>query len=238
MDCRRFEALLESLLDREVDPVTREDCLDHAAECGSCADLLRPGLEALVAATAVADSRLVDSILRHTDSRPCPQARDLLPALIESQLASDDGELVGLHLQHCPECKQLLEILTFLQRELPQLAETPPDDRFTDDVLAATLSPGLRLRRWWRGRWTTWVHRPRFAMEAAYLGLVVILLVLGAFSTPLAALPLKGLELIQPDTGETTVWTEANASLGTFWSQFASLLENDEAESKTTEETP
>ncbi len=75
-------------------------------------------------------------------------------------------------------------------------------------------------------------------MEAAYVGLLVILLVLGVFSTPVAALPQRGLELMQTDSGDSSVWAEANDSLGTFWAEFSSLMERAERRPETSEEKP
>jgi hypothetical protein len=73
-------------------------------------------------------------------------------------------------------------------------------------------------------------------MEAAYVGLLVLMMVLGAFSTPVAALPQKGLQLMQADPETPSVWSEANEDLGTFWEWVASLFEKTENES--TEDRP
>ena len=76
-------------------------------------------------------------------------------------------------------------------------------------------------------------------MEAAYVGSLIVLVVLGAFSTPVAALPQKGLELMQPEPGSTSVWVQANEELGTFWETFASLLESEEENRpESNEDTP
>jgi len=72
-------------------------------------------------------------------------------------------------------------------------------------------------------------------MEAAYVGVLVVMLALGAFSTPLAALPQKGLEWVQPAPDSPSVWTQTSQGLGTFWEWVASLFEK--AENERTEES-
>ncbi len=131
-----------------------------------------------------------------------------------------------------------MSTLSWLQRELPRLAEVPVSKRFTRDVLTATLPRHILIRRWWRNHGAAWVQRPRFAMEVAYAALLIVVLVLGAFSTPVAALPQKGLEWVQPEPDTPSVWTRAGDSLGTFWDRFASLLESVAENQDNSEESP
>lgn len=236
MNCREFEIHLEALLDGNVEPSKKSACLEHAAGCTPCGELLLAVGSAAGHDEELSTPSLVEGVLERTIGSACAQARNLLPAQVDRDLTATDQELVALHLSSCATCSRLATTLSMLKRELPSLAEVPLDARFTREVLAATLAPRARLQRWWLSRWSAWVHRPRFAMEAAYIGLLVIMLVLGAFSTPVAALPQKGLDLMQSDLDAASVWTEANDDLGTFWEWVASLFER--TDNQSTEDTP
>lgn len=238
MNCHEFEMRFEALLDERLDASVRATCLEHAAACPSCGDLLAAVSESFESLRESPGSSLIDSVLDRTIGSACAQARERLPALVDQELDTADHELVELHLAGCPDCQQLAAILVGLRRELPRLAEVPVDEAFTRQVLAATLPFSTRLRRRWQPHWSNWIRRPRFAMEAAYVGLILVMPILAAFSTPLAALPAKGLELVQVEAGDTSIWTRANQGLGTFWEGFASLLESEEDKQESTEDTP
>lgn len=238
MDCHEFEVRLESLLDHHLEPSEREACLLHAETCPACGELLEAvGNPAIDASGQLGDS-LVETVLASTVGDACGQAKPQLPAFVDRDLAGAERELIELHLGHCAHCRQLISTLELLRRELPRMAEVPTDDRFLSEVLAATLPPKVRAQRWFKSHWSNWVRRPRFAMEAAYVGLLVVMLVLGAFSTPVAALPQKGLELMQPAPDTPSVWAKTDQSLGTFWEWVASLFEKVEKEQESTEEKP
>lgn len=238
MDCHEFEVHLESLLDSKLEPAARHACLLHAERCPACEELLTavgdPGLDH----TPAPEESLVESVLARTVGSACGRARHQLPAFVDQELDTAERELIDLHLAHCSRCGQLATTLAWLRRELPDLAEVPVDKRFTAHVLAATLPRKTRVERWWKSHWANWIQRPRFAMEAAYVGLLVVMLVLGAFSTPLAALPQKGVELIQPQADTPSVWSHTQEGLGTFWDWVASLFEKVENEQESTEESP
>jgi predicted anti-sigma-YlaC factor YlaD len=236
MKCREFEARLESLLDGELDLATRQTSLRHARECAACSELLaavgdpnREGVDASLGSVTAA-------VLEQTIGSACGRAREQLPDHADQTLDLVNRELVELHLAGCSDCRRLSATLVALRRELPKLAEAPLDERFTTEILAATVARQSRWKSWWLGHWSGWVQRPRFAMEAAYVGLLVVMLVLGAFSTPVAALPQKGLQVIQPAPEAPSVWTHTGEGLGTFWEWVASLFEK--AEKEPTEESP
>lgn len=236
MNCHDFEIQMEALLDGNLDPARRQACLDHAVDCPSCGELLTAVGSVTANLPESSSTQLVETVLEQTIGSACQRARETLPDFVDQELAPTDRELLDLHTESCTACRRLASTLALLRRELPRLAEAPLDDRFTAEVLAATLPRHHRLAQWWQSHWSGWVRRPRFAMEAAYVGLLVVMLVLGAFSTPVAALPQKGLELVQTDPETPSVWTEANEDLGTFWEWIASLFEKTENES--TEDTP
>ena len=238
MNCHDFETRFERLVDGDLQEADRRACLQHAEQCTACGELLTGIGEAEVAAAAETAEPLVDSILSRTIGTVCKQAEKRLPAFVDQDLSAGDQELLKMHLGGCAHCRQMVTTLRLLEHQLPQLAETPVDEKFTAQVLAATLPLPMRLKRWLRSQATSWVRRPRFAMEAAYVGLLVVMLVMGAFSAPLAALPQKGIEWVQPDPETPTVWNRANEGLGTFWEKVASLFEKVEKDKKTERESP
>jgi hypothetical protein len=181
---------------------------------------------------------LAATVLLNTIGSACGQAREHLPDHVDQALDSVVRELVEVHLAGCSDCRRLSGTLVALRRELPKLAEISLDGQFTNDVLKATVTRQSRWKSWWQGDWSAWVQRPRFAMEAAYVGLLVVMLVLGAFSTPVAALPQKGVQLMQPEPDAPSVWTNTQESLGTFWEWVASMFEKVESNQESTKESP
>jgi anti-sigma factor RsiW len=238
MSCREFETRLENLLDGRLDSATRQACLGHAKGCAACSELLAAVGSLTGEMSSVALDSLTVAVLEHTIGSACEQAREHLPALVDRELDSVERELIELHLGECPDCQRLAATLMALRRELPKLAEMTLDPQFATEVLAATVLRRTRLRRWWLRHWSVWVRRPRFAMEAAYVGVLVVMLLLGAFSTPVAALSEKGLRLVQSDPQTPSVWTHTSEGLGTFWEWVASLFEQVEKQPEPTEESP
>ena len=238
MNCRDFESSLESLIDRRLEPAARDACLLHAESCSACGELLTAvgGLHATD--SSLPEEALVGSILTATVGSVCDQAKPLLPSFVDRKLATADRDLVELHLASCDGCRRLSTTLVTLRQELPLMAEVDVDARFTADVLASTVPTPSRFRSWLTDQWSSWVQRPRFAMEAAYVGVLVLMLVLGAFSTPVAALPQKGVELLQPEADTSSVWMKTQEGLGTFWDSVASLFEKVERKQESTKETP
>lgn len=238
MNCLEFERRLESLLEERLEPRTRRACLAHAETCSACREILEVVADPASAEVTEPGEALVESILVATVGSACEQAKAQLPAFVDRELAAADRELVELHIETCESCQRLTATLVAMTTELPQLAQAPLDLRFTRDVLAATSKRRSAVWTWLEKSWASWLQRPRFAMEAAYVGVLVIMLVLGAFSTPVAALPQRGVELMRPEPDTPTIWTRTQEGLGTFWDSVASLFEKVEKQPESEEETP
>ena len=186
--------------------------------------------------------------------------RDLecrLEALAAGSLPAAEERAHAEHLAGCAACRELVD--------LARLAEVPPDPGFTADVLRITLPFDVQIRRWWDALWPQLWHRPRFASEAAYDGLVVLVLAFATPGSPLAAVPAGALAIAQEPqlprlelpavavapaeaaagwgnearaTADDTVQLiiEVRTRMGTFWDEAASLLETrDDAPSSTPE---
>ena len=186
--------------------------------------------------------------------------RDLecrLEALAAGSLPAAEERAHAEHLAGCAACRELVD--------LARLAEVPPDPGFTADVLRITLPFDVQIRRWWDALWPQLWHRPRFASEAAYVGLVVLVLAFATPGSPFAAVPAGALAIAQEPqlprlelpavavapaeaaagwgnearaTADDTVQLiiEVRTRMGTFWDEAASLLETrDDAPSSTPE---
>lgn len=139
------------------------------------------------------EANLLRDVLARTSGSPCRQAEEQLSEFVDGQLFGLDHQLVHRHARGCEGCGPLVGALNQLREDLPPLAELSPGEGFMARVLAATSRSQDPLRlRGWRHRLEGLVRltrRPRLHLEAAYLGAIVIwLLVLAPFA-PLQGLP-------------------------------------------------
>jgi len=171
------------------------DLTGHAADCGECSELL-------VLATLPVESGLdsvgfVDSVVARTSGAACERSAPRLAELVDGSLEPGDRALILGHVDGCANCRGLVATLAALAIELPRLAHVRPDEDFVNDVLRRTLPVHVQLRRWWKRTWPRWLRRPRFATEAAYVGLLVLVLVFATPGSPLEAVPRRALALPQ-----------------------------------------
>lgn len=130
------------------------------------------------------DKDLVASILRATSGSPCRSAEDRLPDLVDGALDAVDAELVRGHLATCVPCAALARVLLEVKGELPWMAEVDPGREFTEMVLERTSrAPRSRWAAMFEGLWL----RPRFALEGAYLGSLVLAGILALPGVPARA---------------------------------------------------
>lgn len=134
---------------------------------------------------------LTQAILARTSGSPCESLRAQACAFVDGELEPMRANLVGAHLAHCPACAQLVATLQGAADRLTELRAADPGPWFTARVLRAC-GPAPRPSLWRR-----LLHRPRFALEAAYVGaaLAFLLLSLPLPGRPegLGAAPLKDL---------------------------------------------
>lgn len=122
----------------------------------------------------------------------CRELERRLEVVAAGTLSVAEEPACAEHLADCAACRELLE--------LARLAEVEPDPAFVTDVLRTTLPFDVQIRRWWDALWPQLWHRPRFAAEAAYAGLVVLTLVFATPGSPLAAVPAEALEIaLEPE---------------------------------------
>ncbi len=196
MNCREFELSLERLVEGNLAEGIRDEARCHVASCASCRELEGMARASAPAGEIAVHEGLTESVLERTSGPACGKAHQLLGDFVDAALEPADAGLVRAHLEHCRSCEAIAETLVWAGGELPGMAEIDPGARFTAAVLQATV--GWR-RRGFRARLRAWaahlVWRPRFAMEAAYVGAVVLWLLFGAGFSPFRDLPARALEL-------------------------------------------
>jgi len=189
MNCHEFERRLESLVAGALSSQEHQGCNEHLAGCAGCREL-----EAL-ARIAVPEVDLVHGVLEHTSGGACRAAQARLCERTDGSLAGGDEELVSGHLGGCVECREIAGALDALAIDLPRLSDIHPGEAFLGAVLRHTLPWRVLLRRWWHRSWPRWVQRPRFAVEAAYIATLALVLIFATPGSPLEAMPRRAVEL-------------------------------------------
>ncbi|MBI3131417.1 MAG: zf-HC2 domain-containing protein [Acidobacteria bacterium] len=118
---------------------------------------------------------LTRAILARTSGSPCLRVQDLACHFVDGELEATQERLVRGHLDHCEDCAHLMKALALATTLLPRMAEADPGPWFTARVMRATVHATRRSHEW-RATWMQLLHRPRIALEAAYLGTAVSLL--------------------------------------------------------------
>lgn len=140
---------------------------------------------------------LTRAILARTSGDPCHRLQSLACDFVDGTLEAGQAGLVRLHLGHCGSCAALVGALAELQADLPAMAQVDPGPWFTQAVLRATRDLPARQGTGLREFWWRLMHRPRIALEAAYLGAAAGLM--GIYlPTPIPDLALRVPALVQP----------------------------------------
>ena len=108
----------------------------------------------------------------------CHDFEGLLPGLLDGTLEGVEHARCVRHVASCPPCRELVEPMGLM---LAPVGAEPPAS-FLTAVLALTsgaeqrapMSSRAPLRTRWAETWRQWMLRPRFASEAAYVGVVVL----------------------------------------------------------------
>jgi anti-sigma factor RsiW len=184
MNCRTFEDWIDSLASGTLSPADQEAAATHARTCDGCRRLLAAVRGEGNPMEPQFEDELVQSILSHTTGSACAAAEEHLCQWVDGDCSSEDQEIMALHLEHCSSCSAIAAGVMELSDLLPDMAQVDPGNDFTQDVLQATLHarplifPAPRLTsciEWWNRL----IRRPRFAWEAAYIGTLFFLLILG-----------------------------------------------------------
>lgn len=196
-DCTFVDTWLDDWLAGRLPDEVAWRVEEHVRECERCrrlAAIVRDA-EATHLSEASGHADLLPAVLDRTTGSPCARAEELLPALVDDELDADSREILRTHVSHCEGCSRLLAVLEESRSVLPALAELQTPASLTERVLEATSRGPQRSAfaraglpsvasalacRWWRSV----LARPRASLELAYIGTVLIVVLLG---NPVAA---------------------------------------------------
>jgi len=181
MDCRSFEDRMEFWVTGKGPPEELEAAESHARHCIRCRILLAFIRGELNLLAPHQQQELTAAILARTGGSACEAVRYLLCSWVDGILESVERTMVSVHLENCMDCADLADTLRGLGEILPEMAALEPPAGFTEEVLEKT-STRSRARPYGRGfdrRWLSLFSRPRFALEAAYVGALILLLAFG-----------------------------------------------------------
>jgi len=220
MNCREWESQLDDFLSGRLSAERRQQAEEHLASCPACSELYATAQSVRETLVGPEQTDLTEAILARTSGPACGRAEEQLCALIHEQLDHTDTQLVRAHLEHCEKCAALAGTLTWLLPLLPRMAEVDPGPAFTSGVLAATRRLGTRAgerRPTWRDRLHAWWQdvrtRPQFALEAAYAGTLLLILLFGTPVSPFKDTPPRALEVVQagPSSVASVFVTESSS---------------------------
>ena len=207
-DCRDVEAWLDDWIAGSL-PADRQRLLaGHADACPRCRRLLAIARDG-VGPDAGEAPDLAPGVLEKTSGPACGRAEEQLPALVRGELDAVSREIVEAHLTHCAGCSALAAVLAEAERVLPALAELEPPPDLVPRVLAATRDRPRRERvaEWWQRI----LARPRASWELAYVGTLLLVLLLG---NPVAAFREAGQQATRlADAGVRTAVTSLASRL-------------------------
>jgi len=202
MSCHTFLEQLEDFLEGRLTPDGRLTAEAHLAACAECRELV--SLAAGADAQSAPPSDLVGEVMALTSGRACGSARSRLCDRVDRFLGPEDDDLVRMHLAGCAECAGLAAALARLTADLPSLADLDPGPRFLPAVLARTSRRAEPVAGWRAAipaAWRRLAYRPRIALEGAYVGALILLLLFGTTNASLADVPGRAIALVRTVQG-------------------------------------
>jgi hypothetical protein len=204
-------ARLDAYLAGELPASELRAAADHLRACPSCrrvVEVARTSQQVLRAETA---PDLVASVLARTTGSACPRAEALLVREPREAEADPGGTtLLRGHLAHCRPCRELARTVAWLLPLLPTLAELEPAPAATAHWLERTrpllrrrarrrrlAAASAKVRHGWVEWWRRWWRRPRFAFEAAYVGTLLLVALVGTPLSPFQQVPERALTIVR-----------------------------------------
>jgi anti-sigma factor RsiW len=205
MDCKAFEQMIDRLLGEEITPRERQAAEQHMQLCRRCRELFEIASGNLDIQLGEKREELTGAILQMTSGSSCSRAEALLCDFVDGVLETGQEELLQLHIANCAGCASLAATVRELALDLSGLAEIEPDSDFVSDVLAVTIDRQSLWERisesinsWWRIQ----VKRPRFAVELAYSGAMILLLIFAVPGSPLRDVPPRAMQIARANPVE------------------------------------
>ena len=228
MDCGHFAEILADFQEGTLSPGEQSAAQAHLAECSLCQRLLEIARGEVDLFSQAQHEELARFILDRTSGSGCVRVESTLWDFIEGDLGAEDSHLISLHLEHCAECRSVAEDLVLMRQELPAMADIDPGESFTRDVVCATkrLRPYKSdLNSGFRAWWDRMVQRPRFALEAAYVGTLVLFLTFSIASLSPQSISFDRISSarVQPPVKFiSSIWTGTKSHASNQLSEFAS----------------
>lgn len=204
MDCKTFQQHLEDLIDDAPGAAERSEADRHLATCERCRELSALLHDDLGVLRVDPPADLTAAILLRTSGSACARARELLCDHVDLSLEDLDAALVRQHTAGCGDCRRVEWALKHLALDLPTMALLMPDAAFVGDVLAATLPRHERFHRLlgrllgnWADAWQRLLQRPRFGLEAGYVGALALWALFGMSASPFSRLPDEALAALE-----------------------------------------
>jgi hypothetical protein len=203
MNCAEFWENLESYREGLMTPEERHVVEKHLNSCAACRNLLQTASDLLDLQLHPIPPDLTRSILERTSGPACGRAREHLCDFVDGVLDARYAKILSLHLENCADCSALAAVLADLKECLPQMGEIEPGPSFTVRVLGETslkppeshVNPWAPIQKWWQ----LLIQRPRFSWEAAYLGTVFLVCVLGNPLTTIRDLSVRAAEVCRSE---------------------------------------
>ena len=199
MNCHQFEILFTDYLEGRLTTPDRSAAEAHLATCPACRALVTPFTDAS-SSDPTPDAHFIPDVLGRTSGSACGRAEGMLSDFVDGGLRGMDAGLLVEHLEHCASCRELAELMVELAQPVREMGEIDPGPAFTDEVLGVTSRFRPRPVPWavrWRARWQALQARPRFTLEAAYAGTLLLVLLFGTSISPLRDVPPRALALAQ-----------------------------------------
>jgi predicted anti-sigma-YlaC factor YlaD len=182
MSCGQIQELLDDFISKKLDDRLKAQVQSHLDVCPDCKGLVSILSDDLPSFDAAAPAHLAASVLERTSGSACGAAIERLPDFVDRELHGVESDLVSLHLHDCSDCRAIECAIRQLAVDLPTLAQADLGPQFTRQVLAATSESVSKLESL-AAVWRRIVQRQRFAFEAAYVGIVVLVLIVGLNGT-------------------------------------------------------
>lgn len=189
MNCDLFRRSLRAYLRGDIPEPAFGVMVEHEAECDECrrvvtemtAEVDHVGEFSFSAAEASqspeASSRLdIGSLLGLTTGADCAYVEQRLGEMPEEPLTKDLLRLVETHLEACPSCRQLRDVLQDLPRWYATLPVLRADRAFKAEVLRRTIGPEPAFWDVLRALW----RRPEAVWEAAVACALVTFILFGS----------------------------------------------------------
>jgi len=179
MDCQTYQSRFDDFVAERLSAEEQFACEQHMTSCLYCLDLWSSHC---VQATQQDREQLLSKVMDTTSANPCAECEDVLAEYLDELLGHTGNSLVTAHLETCDSCRGTAAAMRTLSQDLPTLARVEPPVDLLERILSRTLPWHSRLARripYWSDAVLQVFIRPRFALEASFIGTMILLVTFG-----------------------------------------------------------